>query len=258
MKLKSKIFLICFILLFTGCFHKSYDGRLCQISTIDALMGGVYDGEKSLGTLGEYGDFGIGTFDGLDGEMVLLEGVFYKIKSDGKVYQVSDSERTPFASVCRFNSDFSFNVENTAGFEAFKEILDLRTTNKNVFYAVKMTGDFDYVRTRSVPKQKRPYPQLIEVTRNQPEFYTENISGTIIGFYCPIFVKGVNVPGYHLHFLSDDKTFGGHILDFSVSKGVVETDEINEFLMLLPEKSTDFSLKDFSRDRSSELEKIEK
>lgn len=258
MKLKSKIILICFFVFFAGCSQKSVNSRLYQVSTIDALITGVYDGEKSLKSLKKQGDFGIGTFDGLDGEMVFLDGNFYKVKSDGKVYEVSDDEKTPFASICKFNPDLSFNIENEANFKSFKEIIDSKISNRNIFYALKMTGEFSFVKTRSVPKQKRPYPKLIEVTKNQPEFYAENIKGTIIGFFCPKFVKGVNVPGYHLHFLSEDKSFGGHILEFDVKNGFVQVDEISEFLMVLLKESTDFASKDFSEDRSKELEKIEK
>ncbi|MCB9481161.1 MAG: acetolactate decarboxylase [Desulfobacteraceae bacterium] len=258
MKLHSKIVLICFLVFFTGCSQKSLKSRLYQVSTIDALIAGVYDGEINLGGLKKHGDFGIGTFDGLDGEMIFLDGIFYKVKSDGKVYGVSNEEKTPFASICNFNPEISFNLEKEFDFNSLKEILDAKILNKNLFYAVKMTGNFSYVKTRSVPMQKRPYPKLIEVTKNQPEFYRDSVKGTIVGFYCPKFVKGVNVPGYHLHFLSEDKNFGGHILEFKAETSVVEIDEINEFLMVLLEKSEDFASKDFSEDKSRELEKIEK
>jgi acetolactate decarboxylase len=258
MKLSLKIILICILVFFSACSQKSYNNRLYQVSTIDALLAGVYDGEISLKTLKNYGNFGIGTFDGLDGEMVFIDKVFYKIKSNGKVCKVSDDEKTPFASVCNFNYDFFFNLEKSADFKSLKEILNTKISNKNIFYAVKMNGDFEYVKTRSVPKQKKPYPELIEVTKNQPEFYTENIKGTIIGFYCPKFVKGVNVAGYHLHFLSEDNTFGGHVLEFKARNGYVEIDAINEFLMVLLQKNETFASKDFSEDKSKELEKIEK
>jgi acetolactate decarboxylase len=258
MRLYSKIILICFFVFLAGCSQKSLNNRLYQVSTIDALLTGVYDGEINLGTLKKHGDFGIGTFDGLDGEMIFADGVFYKVKSDGKVYGVPNEEKTPFATICKFNPDFSFNLEKEADFNSLKEILDGKITNKNLFYGVKIKGYFSSIKTRSVPMQKKPYPKLIEVTKNQPEFYKENISGIIIGFYCPKFVKGVNVPGYHLHFLSEDKIFGGHILEFKAKKGFIEIDEINEFLMVLLEKSEDFASKDFSEDKSKELEKIEK
>ena len=90
---------------------------------------------------------------------------------------------------------------------------------KTCFYAVMIQGEFSYVKTRSVPAQEKPYPPLAEVTKNQPTFEFTDVTGTMVGFRCPPYVTGINVPGYHLHFLTDDRTAGGHLLEFTVAPG---------------------------------------
>ena len=228
---------------------------LFQVSTIDALLQGVYDGSTSLKELSEKGDFGIGTVNTLDGEMVLENGVFYHVKSDGGVYPLSLDDQTPFASVVQFSPEDTIDVE-AVSFEDLKLLIDSLAGSLNYFYAVRVEGAFEYVHTRSVPAQKRPYPPLVEVTSNQPEFNMYETNGMLTGFYCPEFVKGVNVTGYHLHYLTEDKKQGGHLLDFELKSGRLLLDKIDRFEMQLP-SSEDFENSEFKTDRSEELKKVE-
>jgi acetolactate decarboxylase len=244
-------------ILSSGCSSSKPDTAF-QTSTIDALLAGVYDGETSLSNLVKHGGFGIGTFDGLDGEMVVLDGKVYQVRADGKVYTPLHSSKTPFATVCCFNPDKSFGLVSGATFKNTKEEIDKIFSNKNLFYAVKLTGTFSYMKTRSVPAQVKPYPPLKEVTKNQPQFTMKNVEGTIVGFRCPAFVKGVNVPGYHLHFLSRDKKQGGHILDFTIDKVKCEVDMLDKYILTLPSKVKAFANTDLTKDRSKELKAVEK
>lgn len=229
-----------------------------QVSTIDALLAGVYDGEVAYDRLmAEHGDFGIGTFDGLDGEMVLLNGTLYQVRADGKVYHPDTTVHTPFATVCRFAPDKTMPIGPGTTFDALKTILDTQGPNQNLFYAIKLTGTFRQMKTRSVPGQKKPYPPLEVVTSNQPEFEMTDISGTIVGFRCPPYVKGINVPGYHLHFISDDETSGGHILSFEIDSATCEIDLLDRYYLILPGNTEGFAETDLSRDRSQELEEVE-
>ena len=241
-----------------GCSTIPKTNTLTQVSTIDALLAGVYDGHMSCKELVEHGDFGIGTFSGLDGEMILLGGDLYQIRSDGKVYKPDLRITTPFAAVVQFKPDMNFQGSTGMTFHDLERIIDEKAPNKNVFCGIKVKGTFSKMTTRSVPKQKRPYPPLVEVTKDQPVFHIENISGTIVGFRCPPYVKGINVPGYHLHFLSDDLRSGGHILEFTAVKTGIEVDICNKFFLVLPEKEGDFGRADLRRDRSMELESVEK
>lgn len=228
---------------------------LFQTATIDALMQGVFDGNTSLADLKAKGDFGIGTFNALDGEMILQDGTFYQVKSDGKVYRPNDTTQTPFASVVKFAPEDSLKVHDL-DFPALKALIDSLMGSANYFYAVRLEGNFESVHTRSVPVQQKPYPALVEVTRNQPEFEIAETTGKLTGFYCPEFVKGINIPGYHLHFLSDDKQKGGHLLGFQLKSGMLKLDRITNFEMQLPE-SGGFQEGDFKVDRTKEIKEVE-
>ncbi len=229
-----------------------------QVSTIDAILDGVYDGVLSYGELKEHGDHGIGTFHGLDGEAIGLDGVYYQIKADGKVYAGPDDATTPFAVATFFEADRSLPLPAGLDFTGLADYLDGQLPTENIFYAVRVDGTFEYVKTRSVPGQTKPYPPLTEVTANQPEFEMRGVSGTIIGFRCPPYVGGVNVVGYHLHFITADRSAGGHLLDFVLGEATAYIDDTANFVMLLPGPESDFYRSDLSQDRSAELEQAEK
>lgn len=231
---------------------------LMQVSTIDAILGGVYDGVMTYEDLAGYGDFGIGTFTGLDGEMIAFDGDFYQVKANGVAYPVPGSMETPFAAVTYFDADDTAAVPEGLDYRGFQEFLDGILPTENTFYAVRLEGTFSYMKTRSVPAQQKPYPPLVEVTKHQPEFEFHDIPGTIAGFRCPPYVAGVNVVGYHLHFLTDDRDAGGHILDFTVREATVTVDYTGDFLMILPDDSSDFYDIDLTPDKQEELEKAEK
>ncbi len=231
---------------------------ITQISTIDAILAGAYDGQVSCEKMMSYGDFGIGTFDRLDGEMVLLDDKLYQVRYDGAVCFPAMTATTPFAAVVHFSPDAEMPVKKGTDFDGLTKAVDEAVPNTNVFCAVKVQGRFSSMKTRSVPPQNKPYPPLAEVTKKQQVFLLQDVSGTIVGFRCPPYVKGINVPGYHLHFISDDEKSGGHILDFVIEEGSAVLDICNRFLMILPEGESDFAQADLSVDRSKDLEKSER
>lgn len=231
---------------------------LMQVSTIDAILGGVYDGTMTCEELKGYGDFGIGTFEALDGEMIACDGDFYQVRADGRAYPVTDDRETPFASVTFFDADEEYALPDGIDYTGFQQFLDEKLPTENTFYAVKITGTFSYMKTRSVPAQEKPYPPLVEVTASQPVFEFNDVAGIIVGFRSPPYVTGVNVPGYHLHFLTDAKDAGGHILDFTVRQATVHIDVTPDFLMVLPDSGSDFYTIDLTPDNQEELEKAEK
>jgi acetolactate decarboxylase len=233
---------------------------LYQVSTIDALMQGVFDGVETVGETKKHGDFGIGTFQALDGEMIVLDGVVYQATADGKIRVVKDGETTPFATVTYFKSDRTAKTlgQSPMNFSVFSTTMEKELPTGNMIYAVKMHGTFPSVKVRAIPAQHEPYPTLSEAAKNQSVYTYADTTGTIIGFYTPVFFKSVNVPGYHLHYLSDDHTKGGHILDMSVPAGTtVQYDITPGFAMALP-TSGDFVGVDLSKDLSGELAKVEK
>lgn len=239
-----------------GCLSAPVD-TVTQVSTIDALLAGVYDGHMACGELLKNGNFGIGTFDGLDGEMVVLDGTVYQVKADGRVYTPGPRLTTPFAAVVRFQPDRALTVEDPLSYDDLKKLLDKEVPDQNIFCGIRIDGRFSFMKTRSVPAQKKPYPTLVEVTKNQPVFEMTDVTGTIVGFRCPPYVKGINVAGYHLHFISRDRTSGGHILAFNSEDAAIRIDACNRFLLVLPKTSDAFSSTDLNIDRESELEKVE-
>ncbi|MGL6196291.1 MAG: acetolactate decarboxylase [Thermoguttaceae bacterium] len=240
-------------------FSSEKDKGITQIATIDSLLAGVYDGETTLAELGRLGNFGIGTFDQLDGEMTFIDGVFFQIKSDGKVYKPTLDTKTPFASVVpaeRAKTE-KFKLETSLNFEELCKKIDELAPNKNVPVLVLLSGKFSGVKTRSVPAQQKPYRPLAEVTKTQPEFELGTIEGDVVGFRLPEYMKGMNVPGYHIHFLSKDRKSGGHILNLKMDSGLIELAAIHSFQVILPTSVDDFSAADLAKDRSEELKKVE-
>ena len=189
--------------------------------------------------------------------MVILDGKCYQIKSDGKVNPAFSNATTPFACVTSFKPDFKTNFINSLNYKELELIIEKLLPTKNIFYGIKLTGDFSFVKTRSVPKQVKPYPLLLEVVKNQPTFSLTNKEGTLVGFNCPKYVKGINVPGFHFHFLSKDKQSGGHLLDCEIQNAVLEIAYIADFDRELPHGG-DFYKIDLTLDKQQELIKIEK
>ena len=228
-----------------------------QISTIDALLAGTYDGDRTLAELRRHGDFGIGTYDNLDGEMVLLDGEFSQVKADGKVYAPDLRGETPFAAVCTFRPEKTFAVPLDADMAGVEALIDREAPNQNLFCAIRIEGFFKAMRTRSVPPQQRPFPPLKEVAATQPTFDLKYVEGTVLGFRCPPYAAGVNVPGYHLHFLSQDRSRGGHVLAFEMVTGTAQVDMLDRLVMQLP-ATEDFATVNLAQDRQQELKSVEK
>ncbi|MEW6658207.1 MAG: acetolactate decarboxylase [Thermodesulfobacteriota bacterium] len=250
------VFLFCLIILILPL--TAYSGEvLYQYSTIDALLAGVYDGQLTNGILKKQGNLGLGTFNALDGEMVVLDGKVYQVPGDGKVALAPDDGKTPFAVVTSFAPKIFKNIKKAANLEELTKIIDQSLPTKNIFYALKIEGRFSQVKARSVPRQTRPYPPLAQVVEKQAVFNFADVEGTMVGFRCPAFVKGVNVPGYHLHFLTKDRTRGGHVLDCAVENLTVQIDPTHKLTLVLPEDPEFYRL-DLDQDKSGDLKKVEK
>ncbi|OGP54590.1 MAG: alpha-acetolactate decarboxylase [Deltaproteobacteria bacterium RBG_13_52_11] len=252
-----------FILLFlgfgsAGCVGLEQDkDTLFQVSTINALLNGDYKGAMTFGELKRHGTFGIGTFDGLDGEMIGLEGGFYQIKADGIAYPVPDIMTTPFAVVTVFEADRTVTVKDSMSYEGLQRTVDELLPDTTLFYAIEINGMFTYIKTRSVPRQKEPYPPLVEAVKGQTIFEFHDIKGAIVGFRCPDSVKGVNVPGYHFHFITADKKAGGHLLACQLQEVTITVDYTSQFHMVLPQQDSASLQSVPNKDRAEELKKVE-
>lgn len=261
MKLKAALITLVLIIIgagFSACQPTADRETIMQVSTIDAVMNGVYDGVMTIGELKDYGDFGIGTLARLDGEMVELDGQFYQIKADGKAYTVTDNATTPFASVTFFDNDRQMQIAKPTTYLELQQQITGSLPTPNIFYAIKITGTFSYMKTRSVPAQNKPYPPLVEVTKNQPIFEFNDVTGTIVGFFTPTYANGINVAGFHLHFLNEATTAGGHVLDFTIKNATVAIDDTADFKMMLPGPDSDFYKLNLTIDTSGDIQKAEK
>ena len=252
----KKFLTLLLLLVLCGC-ATAPKNTVTQVSTIDALLVGAYDGQMTLAELSRHGNFGLGTFDALDGEMIVLDGEIWQAKSDGSIHRPNSDETTPFAALVNFDADQTTSLKATLTDEALQAKIDELAPNQNLFLAVRADGDFAHMKVRIIPRQEKPYPPLTEAAKVQPVYEYTNVTGTVVGFRCPAFVKGINVPSYHLHFISNDRKIGGHVLDFTVDSAELSLDSCNRFNLILPD-AEHFGSLDLTQDRSQELEKVEK
>lgn len=213
-------------------------GELYQTSLMTALLSGVYEGQLTYGELRKHGDFGLGTFNDLDGEMVGFDGTFYQLRSDGSARPVAPEQKTPFAVVTFFQPEKELDLPHHI---AKRELLAIfeHLTDANLFTALRIDGIFDEVRTRTVQLQHKPFPPLPEATEHQAEKVFRNVEGTLAGFRTPSYAQGIGVAGFHLHFLRKDKQSGGHALDYRLRAGRVQICTLHDFHVELP-NSGDF------------------
>jgi len=208
---------------------------LFQISTLDALSLGLYQGIYPIGALKRQGDFGLGTFEGIDGEMTIPNGHFYHFRSDGTVTEEPEASRVPFAVITTFHPEFHFSISGASMDELGQEI-DKRIPSTNLFYAIRIHGSFSELITRAIPKLFPPYPPLSDAVAEEIKFPFQNIEGTLIAFRCPAWVKGINQVGYHYHFISDDQAAGGHALSFTTGPVIVEVQLLHQNSIWVPDK----------------------
>ncbi|SIT73274.1 acetolactate decarboxylase [Ectothiorhodosinus mongolicus] len=222
---------------------------------VNALVEGLYREDTLVRDILEQGDFGIGTFNDLDGEMVVVDGRVYQLRADGLSHDVPDEARTPFACVTFFRPYSFEDLDQPLDYAQLIDILDRMVPSKNMLYAIRLEGHFDYVRTRSVPRQDA-YKPLVEVTREQPEFEFENVRGTMVGFWTPDFLSSVAVPGYHLHFLTEDCQRGGHLLTCKPHGIRVSLQHMPNIQLGLP-MTLDYLTQGFDRDIQADLNEAE-
>lgn len=201
---------------------------LFQTSTLNALEAGQYDGTMTIGELKQHGDFGLGTFNALDGEMVVLDGQVYQIRDDGAARIAADEIQTPFAAVIFLTAETTATVQESLDCAAFQEQLDLLLIDTDAPFAIKVSGTFAQMQVRAPRRETPPYPPLEEALADQAIFDYENVRGDMVGFYLPAYMAGLNAGGYHFHFLSEDRQTGGHVLDCQTTDVSIEIDAIEQ------------------------------
>ena len=230
---------------------------LFQTSTIDALLEGKYDGDVSFAELEKRGDLGLGTLDALDGEMIALGGNFYQVKADGRAYVIDKRQRTPFAVMTFFEPNLSRTLATPMDYETLVAYLDRLVSGETSCYAVCVDGWFDYIKTRSVPRQRKPYPPLAEVVKHQPTLESHDVLGSLVGFRFPRYAQGLNVAGYHFHFITADRSAGGHVLKFQLARGELRIDREADLQLELP-SGVGLPVPDSTTAKGEALDRIER
>jgi acetolactate decarboxylase len=230
---------------------------LFQTSTIDALLNSNYEGDVSFAELEAYGDFGLGTFDALDGEMIGLDSAFYQVKADGRAYEVDKRMKTPFAVVTFFEPREIRRLAAPTNYASLRAHLDeIVAADAATCHAIRADGHFRYVKTRSVPRQHKPYPPLVEAVKHQPTFELHEVRGSLVGFRFPEYVGGLNVSGYHFHFITEDRGAGGHLLECEMTRGELRVDHESDLNLKLPAGVVE-AMPHLASSKQDELKRIE-
>lgn len=238
---------------------KAHEDFLYQYSIIDALLAGVFDGDMTFGELKKHGDFGIGTFNQIDGELMMLDGKVYRIRHDGQVIEAANDEKTPLAFVNFFKADTSFTIiKENMTFADVEQHID-SILNGNYLYAIQIKGNFKNVSARSVRPATLPYPTLTEHIQQggQQLFNFEDVKGVLAGYSLPPYMAKINVPGFHLHFLSEDLSKGGHVFDFIADELEIHVDILSGFIVE-NSHNEEFQNIDLVKDRMKELHSVER
>ena len=226
-----------------------------QVSTSGALVKGVFKGCVKVNDVLRHGDFGLGTFDGLDGEGIMLNGICWQAKADGSLREASNEALAPFWTTTFFKADRVLTYSNILSWDDLIDRLDHERLSNNIFCAIRVSGRFQNVDYRVACKAKAG-EELVQATKHQAEFSCQDLDGTLVGFWTPTYARTINVPGYHLHLLSDDRKHAGHVFNLRAQELTVELHDENELQIVLPETS-DFLEKDINGDPAADLEEAE-
>lgn len=222
-----------------------------QFSFVDALVAGLYDGAFTASEVLAAGDLGVGCGDALDGEVVLLDGVAHLCRGDGEVVPVPDDALLPFAQVVRFEPTFTLQLGAVTEKE-FEAVVEAAVPSNNLFYGIRLDGEFDRMTVREATRQQRPFPGLAEAVKTQHENTVGATTGTIVGFKGPDVFQGLSVADFHLHYIDSARGFGGHVLDFALRAGTLTMEAYSRFDLRLPQVQSylDAELDDIDADEA--------
>ena len=205
-----------------------------QNSLMSALLDGIYDGEMTISELLGKGNFGIGTFNGLDGEMIILDGTCYQLRGDGSARVADLDQQTPYAVATNCVPRILVHAPRGLRRDELSAFIDEVEPSANYMYAVRITGRFSEVTTRTVVKQTKPYPPMTKAVGGDKELHFSDVEGVIGGFRTPVYERGISVPGCHVHFIDAARQSGGHVLDYTVDEAKIELCPGSDLELRLP------------------------
>jgi acetolactate decarboxylase len=204
-----------------------------QLAPVALLAQGGYDGIMPVSEVLRHGNLGLAGADALNGEMVLVDGRFYQFLASGQVVQPPDTMRLPFAAVTFWDGGRDVPVQPGLVYDVDSmPALDPLLPDTNAFYAVRMEGSWDTLVVRTFREQTRPYPPIHAAAQVVDTLV--NVRGTLAGFRQPSYAAGLSLPDYHLHFISEDRTRGGHVLAFTARQVRLQVSERAEFTVRMP------------------------
>lgn len=238
MKLLNLCFYFIIISFFVSCSNNKVEtgtfennDNIFQYGTMKKFLDSDYEGSLSIKELKRKGDFGLGTYNGVNGEMVVIDGKVYRILPDGEVFEVPDHDLSPFTVVKFFEPDTSIKLDTNINFQELTKYLSELIADASKPIAIKISGEFESVKTRTVKEQKKPYPSLNDIVAEQIVFDFENIRGSAVGFWFPPYFEPVNFPNYHFHFMKEGISGGGHLLNCRISSVTIEFDYPEELVI---------------------------
>lgn len=211
-----------------------------QYSIWFAFVNKVFDGDLKVSELKTKGDIGLGSFNFLDGELVMLDGVPYRIRENGEISEGQDEDEIVYADATFFNKDGVFQIKGPIDYPSFQQKLNDAMASEHYFYSYRVPVKLDYIKLGGVPKVEKPFTDGLDVLLPiRPVFEAENISGTLVGFYCPEYIGNINAFGHHFHFISDDRKWGGHVMEFKTTHDIeVPWDQKTSYAFDLPKNKT--------------------
>lgn len=223
------------LLLIFSCNNRDED-TVFHYSVLKALDNGVLEGTMKVGDLKKHGNLGLGTYNKMDGEMVVVDHVVYRIPQDGKIIIPSDETLIPYSIVTFYKQEKVIRLEGNIDYPALSAFADSIIPSRNLFYAFRITGEFRYIKCGGASAQERPYDKsLTQMLAGRPVYEGKNIKGVLVGFWCPEYIGDINTHRFHLHFLSDDKTMGGHLMEFTAGSLEIGYDVKHSYRILLPD-----------------------
>ncbi len=206
---------------------------MTQFAVLDALLAGAYESGIAVADVRRLGDFGIGCCDHLGGEVIILDGEVFECTVGEPPDRMRDAQILPFVDVCRFASGPPQEIVRV-DLTGFTERVEASLVSRNLFHAVRVDGVFSSVRVRVTPRQEHPFRPLAEVTSGQIETELSDARGTLVGFWSPVIYQGITVAGLHIHFLADDRSVGGHVLDVTIGRAELALAAYSRFDLRLP------------------------
>lgn len=228
-----------------------------QVSLFSILLIGRYGGVLSVADVKKLGNMAIATMDRLDGEMQMIDGVVYQACADGRVYLPKDDETIPYGTIADFHAEQTVKIQNVPSYEVFEEQMATCCPMENIPLAIHLTGTFQRMKVRAVARQEKDGVGLAEAAKNEAIFDLQHTSGDLVGFRLPSYVKGVNAPGWHLHFVDAERRHGGHVVNFALTEGELRYCHANDFQIRLPDDPSVLSGLDLAKDWSHDLKKAE-